>query len=157
MNKQRVGIIKRHITKLSPEEAHVLVEEMHRDDTLRLLLEQLSTLRDLAIAMQYSAGDAAAGPPTSSDDSWSAGTTPGPNRSAPATGRELWLTSVGEKKIAVIKAIREVTGLGLINAKALVDNVRTGVPQSVLATAHPGRLAPGRALLLAAGATAEIR
>ena len=32
------------------------------------------------------------------------------------------LTSAGDKKVAVIKAVREVTGLGLKDAKELVDN-----------------------------------
>ena len=33
------------------------------------------------------------------------------------------LISAGDKKIAVIKAVREITGLGLKEAKALVDEV----------------------------------
>ena len=40
------------------------------------------------------------------------------------------LTSAGDKKVAVIKAVREVTGLGLKEAKALVGapaNVKEGV------------------------------
>ncbi len=37
------------------------------------------------------------------------------------------LTSAGDKKIQVIKVVREVTGLGLKEAKALVD----GAPQAV--------------------------
>jgi len=41
------------------------------------------------------------------------------------------LTSAGDNKIAVIKAVKEVTGLGLADAKALVDGVpkmiKTGV------------------------------
>ncbi|MGM0574932.1 MAG: 50S ribosomal protein L7/L12 [Myxococcota bacterium] len=36
------------------------------------------------------------------------------------------LTSAGDKKIQVIKAVREITGLGLKDAKALVDE--TGKP-----------------------------
>ncbi|MDQ6982915.1 MAG: 50S ribosomal protein L7/L12 [Mariprofundus sp.] len=41
------------------------------------------------------------------------------------------LTSTGDKKIQVIKAVREITGLGLKEAKAVVDcapgNVKEGV------------------------------
>jgi len=41
------------------------------------------------------------------------------------------LTSAGDKKIQVIKAVREITGLGLKEAKAVVDgapgNVKEGV------------------------------
>tara|TARA_B100001778_G_C18582650_1_gene628261 strand:+ start:321 stop:710 length:390 start_codon:yes stop_codon:yes gene_type:complete len=41
------------------------------------------------------------------------------------------LTSAGEKKIAVIKAIREITSLGLKEAKDLVDGAPTVVKESV--------------------------
>lgn len=41
------------------------------------------------------------------------------------------LTGAGEKKIAVIKAVREVTGLGLKDAKDLVDKAPTVVKENV--------------------------
>ena len=41
------------------------------------------------------------------------------------------LTSAGEKKIAVIKAIREITSLGLKEAKDLVDGAPTVVKEGV--------------------------
>jgi len=43
------------------------------------------------------------------------------------------LTSAGEKKIQVIKVVRELTGLGLAEAKALVDGapkpIKEGIPR----------------------------
>jgi len=39
------------------------------------------------------------------------------------------LTSVGEQKIKVIKAVREVTGLGLKEAKAVVDEAPKAVKE----------------------------
>ena len=43
------------------------------------------------------------------------------------------ITAVGDKKIQVIKVVRAITGLGLKEAKALVDdlpgNVKEGVPK----------------------------
>ena len=33
------------------------------------------------------------------------------------------LTDVGGTKVAVIKAVREITGLGLVEAKGMVDNL----------------------------------
>jgi large subunit ribosomal protein L7/L12 len=43
------------------------------------------------------------------------------------------LTAIGEKKIAVIKEVRTITGLGLKDAKALVDEapkpVKEGLPK----------------------------
>ncbi len=41
------------------------------------------------------------------------------------------LTSSGEKKIQVIKVVREITGLGLKEAKALVDEVPGNVQEKV--------------------------
>lgn len=41
------------------------------------------------------------------------------------------LTSAGEKKINVIKVVREVTGLGLVEAKALVDGAPKAVKEKI--------------------------
>jgi large subunit ribosomal protein L7/L12 len=41
------------------------------------------------------------------------------------------LTVIGEKKIQVIKVIREITGLGLKEAKDLVDNAPNPVKENV--------------------------
>ncbi len=47
------------------------------------------------------------------------------------TSFDVILTSIGDKKIQVIKVVRELTGLGLKEAKEVVDNapkeVKTGV------------------------------
>lgn len=52
---------------------------------------------------------------------------------APAeqTEFDVILTSVGEKKIQVIKVVRELTGLGLKEAKAVVDEAPKPVKQGV--------------------------
>ena len=41
------------------------------------------------------------------------------------------LTSVGDKKIQVIKAVREITSLGLKEAKALVDEAPNSIKEGV--------------------------
>ena len=41
------------------------------------------------------------------------------------------LTSVGEKKISVIKAIREITALGLKEAKEMADNAPSIIKEAV--------------------------
>ena len=41
------------------------------------------------------------------------------------------LTEIGPNKIAVIKAVREITGLGLAEAKAVVDNAPKAVKEKV--------------------------
>ncbi|MEE2912786.1 MAG: 50S ribosomal protein L7/L12 [Planctomycetota bacterium] len=44
------------------------------------------------------------------------------------------LESIGDKKIAVIKAVREITGLGLKEAKALVDEAPKAVKEKASET-----------------------
>ena len=63
------------------------------------------------------------------------------------------LTDVGANKIQVIKAVREATGLGLKEAKEIVDNAPSTVKEAVPA-------ADAEALkeaLAAAGATVELK
>ena len=63
------------------------------------------------------------------------------------------LTAVGDKKINVIKAVREATGLGLKDAKALVDGAPANVKENV-AKAEAESL---KAALEEAGATVELK
>ncbi|MBW1680939.1 MAG: 50S ribosomal protein L7/L12 [Deltaproteobacteria bacterium] len=57
----------------------------------------------------------------------------GGEEAAEKTEFDVVLTGVGDKKIQVIKVVRAVTGLGLKEAKALVDDVpgpvKEGVPK----------------------------
>lgn len=63
------------------------------------------------------------------------------------------LQSAGDKKIGVIKVVREVTGLGLKDAKALVDGAPKAVKEGV-AKADAEAL---KAKLEEAGATVELK
>ena len=63
------------------------------------------------------------------------------------------LTSAGDKKVAVIKAVREVTGLGLKEAKALVDGAPANVKE-VVATAEAEEI---KAKLEEAGASITLK
>lgn len=63
------------------------------------------------------------------------------------------LTSAGDKKIGVIKVVREVTGLGLKDAKALVDGAPKAVKEGV-AKADAEAL---KAKLEEAGASVELK
>ena len=61
---------------------------------------------------------------------------PGGGGDAPATIEEkdsfdVVLTSAGDKKIQVIKVVREITSLGLKEAKALVDEAPKAVKEGV--------------------------
>jgi large subunit ribosomal protein L7/L12 len=63
------------------------------------------------------------------------------------------LTGAGAKKIQVIKVVREITGLGLKEAKDLVD----GAPQVVKGGATKDEAAQIKAKLEEQGATVEIK
>jgi len=63
------------------------------------------------------------------------------------------LTSAGEKKIQVIKAVREVTGLGLKEAKELVD----GAPKAVKEGVPAAEAEELKAKLEEAGASVELK
>ena len=63
------------------------------------------------------------------------------------------LKEVGGNKIAVIKAVREITGLGLSDAKALVD----GVPATVKENVSKEDAAAAEEKLKAAVATVELK
>ncbi|MEI6814762.1 MAG: 50S ribosomal protein L7/L12 [bacterium] len=63
------------------------------------------------------------------------------------------LKDAGAKKIQVIKVVREITGLGLKEAKDMVD----GAPQVVKAGASKDEAAAIKAKLEEQGATAEVK
>ncbi len=46
---------------------------------------------------------------------------------------DIELTAAGDKKVGVIKAVREITGLGLKEAKGLVDGAPANVKEGVTA------------------------
>ena len=55
----------------------------------------------------------------------------GPAAAAEQTEFDVMLTSAGDKKVNVIKAVREITGLGLKEAKAIVDEAPSVVKEGV--------------------------
>ncbi len=63
------------------------------------------------------------------------------------------LKEAGAKKIQVIKVVREITGLGLKEAKDLVD----GAPKSVKENVSKDEAAQLKAKLEAEGATVEVK
>lgn len=63
------------------------------------------------------------------------------------------LTGFGDKKVGVIKAVREVTGLGLKEAKDLVE----GAPASVKEGASKDEAAEIKKKIEEAGGTAELK
>lgn len=81
---------------------------------------------------------------------------PGPAEAAPAeekTEFDVILTGFGDKKIQVIKVVRELTGLGLKEAKDLVE----GVPKPVKEAVSKEEAANMKKKLEEAGGTVEIK
>ncbi len=62
------------------------------------------------------------------------------------------LKDAGAQKVAVIKAVKDLTGLGLGEAKALVD----GAPKTILEKAGTDDAAKAKKALEDAGATVEL-
>ena len=82
---------------------------------------------------------------------------PAAGAAAPAaeekTEFDVVLASVGAEKIKVIKAVREITGLGLGEAKALVEEA----PKAVKEAASKDEAESIKAKLEEAGATVELK
>jgi large subunit ribosomal protein L7/L12 len=82
---------------------------------------------------------------------------PGAGDGAPAVEEQdefdVVLTGIGDKKIQVIKVVRELTSLGLKEAKDLVD----GFPNAVLEAVDKDAAEAAKARLEEAGATIEVK
>ena len=87
------------------------------------------------------------------------GAAPAGGGAAPAAAVEektefdVMLKDAGAKKIQVIKVVREITGLGLKEAKDMVD----GAPQTVKAGVSKDEAAQLKAKLEEQGATVEVK
>ncbi|SFX68615.1 50S ribosomal protein L7/L12 [Marinospirillum alkaliphilum] len=66
---------------------------------------------------------------------------------------DIVLAAAGDKKVNVIKVVREITGLGLKEAKAMVD----GAPATVKEGASKADADAAKAKLEEAGATVELK
>jgi len=66
---------------------------------------------------------------------------------------DVMLTNVGASKVAVIKVVRELTGLGLIDAKKLVDSAPVAIKEKI--SEDSGKEIAEK--LTAAGATVELK
>lgn len=120
---------------------------------LEKLVDELSTLTvieaaELAKLLEDKWGVSAAAP--------AAVMMPAAGAAAPAeekTDFDVILASAGDKKIEVIKEVRAITGLGLKEAKDLVD----GAPQPVKQGVNKADAEAMKAKLEAAGAKVELK
>ena len=63
------------------------------------------------------------------------------------------LTDIGATKVKVIKAVREITGLGLVDAKKLVDSAPSAIKENI----DPEEAEDIKNKLVEAGATVEVK
>ena len=88
---------------------------------------------DLISAMEEKFGVSAAAPVAVAAAVPSSGEAEGSDEAEVASG-DLLLAEVGDKKVDVIKAVRSITGLGLKDAKGLVDGapsvIKEGIPKT---------------------------
>lgn len=108
------------MTEVSREQVKDFIKNMSLLDAAALVKELESELgvSAAAPAMAMASGAAASGA----------------GAAAPAEEQDEWtvvLKSAGEKKIQVIKVVRELTGLGLKEAKDLVDGAPKNVKEGI--------------------------
>ncbi|NLI94522.1 MAG: 50S ribosomal protein L7/L12 [Erysipelotrichaceae bacterium] len=65
----------------------------------------------------------------------------------------LMLTEIGQTKVPVIKAVQAITGLGLMDAKKLVDSAPVAIKENI----SPVEAEEHKKAIEAAGATVEIK
>ncbi len=106
-------------------------------------------LKDLLSAFEEKFGVTAAAPAAVAA---AGGAAPAGDSAAEKDEFTVILKDGGAQKIAVIKAVRELTSLGLKEAKDLVD----GAPKPVLEKASKDDAAKAKAKLEEAGATVEL-
>ncbi len=83
----------------------------------------------------------------------SAGADGGEQQAEEKTEFDVVLSSIGDKKVNVIKAVRAITGLGLKEAKDMVD----GAPSTIKEAAAKDEAEEIKKQLEEAGATAELK
>ena len=129
-------------TKLSPKD---FVEALKEWSVLEVV-EAVKMIEDeFGIKAAAAVAAPAAGP--------AAGPAAEPEAAEEQTEFTVNLTAVGDSKINVIKAVREITGLGLKEAKDLVD----AAPKAVKENVNKEEADSIAAKLKDAGATAEIK
>jgi large subunit ribosomal protein L7/L12 len=106
------------MAKLTSEEMISAIEEMTvlELNTLVKALEEKFGVSAQAPVMAVAAGGGAAAPAAAEEEK---------------TAFDVVLLTAGDKKIAVIKVVREITGLGLKEAKDLVEGAPKAVKEGV--------------------------
>ncbi|MBQ1512496.1 MAG: 50S ribosomal protein L7/L12 [Erysipelotrichaceae bacterium] len=122
--------------------------KLNKEDILAYLEEAtILELNDLVKAIEEKFGVTAAAP---------VAVAAAPAEEAEQTGPStvtVSLTSAGQSKVAVIKLVREITGLGLLEAKQAVDKVPAVIKENI----SPDEAAELKKKFEDAGATVEVK
>lgn len=124
---------------------------LSKDDILNAIAEMsVMDVVDLVAAMEEKFGVSAAAAVAVAAP---AGGDAGGDAAAEQTEFDVILSAAGDKKVNVIKAVRSLTGLGLKEAKGLVD----GAPSPIKEGVSKEDAEAAKAELEAAGAVVEVK
>ena len=123
------------------------------NEKITSILETLDTLTVIELSELVSAVEERYGVSAAAAVAVAAPAEGGAAAAAEQTEFDVILTSAGAAKINVIKAVREITGLGLKEAKELVD----GAPKAVKEKVSADDAEAAKAKLEEAGATVEVK
>ena len=96
-------------------------------EKITAMIEEVKSLTVLVHALEDEFGVSAAAPVAVA----AAGAAPAAEAAAEKTEFDVVLADFGAEKIKVIKAVREITGLGLADAKALVEAAPKAIKEGV--------------------------
>jgi len=128
-----------------------MAENISKDDVIEFISNMtVLELSELVKELEDKFGVSAAAPVAMAAPG---GAGPAEEAAPEKTEFDVVLTGVGDKKIQVIKVVRAITGLGLKEAKALVD----GVPGAVKEGVNKEEAEDIQKQLEEAGATVEVK
>lgn len=122
-------------------------------EKITAMIEEVKTLTVLELAELVHALEDEFGVSAAAPVAVAAAAAPAAEAAAEKTEFDVVLASFGDEKIKVIKAVREITGLGLKEAKELVD----GAPKAVKEKVSADDAEAAKAKLEEAGATVEVK
>ena len=121
-------------------------------EKITAMIEELKTLTVLELSELVKAVEEEFGVSAAAAVAVAAPAAGGADAAEEKTEFDVVLKEVGAEKIKVIKAVREITGLGLAEAKAIVD----GAPKTLKEAVPKEEAEAMKAKLAEVGATAEL-
>ena len=122
-------------------------------ETITAILEELKTLTVLELSELVKAVEEEFGVSAAAAVAVAAPAAGGAAAAEEKTEFDVVLASAGDQKIKVIKVVREITGLGLADAKAVVD----GAPKTLKEAVAKEEAEEIKAKLAEVGATVELK